>query len=226
MAIPKKIWANSGDSHFVEPPDLFQERLPKALADRMPKSQKFDGYEIITVDGQQFKRNMPKPGSTGDTISDLVIKRAPGANDPVLRLRDLDEEGIWAEVTFPSIGIWASSIKSRDLLAAGVRALNDWAKEYIMAASPRLVPTARSRCSTSRTRWPRCVAPRTSGSGRCSCRPRCRRARSRTTTSTTGTRCGPRSRRPTRSSRSTSAPSRWTQTRASVRFSAGRAARC
>ncbi|TQM11229.1 amidohydrolase family protein [Pseudonocardia kunmingensis] len=142
MAIPKKIWANSGDSHFLEPPDLFDERLPKALADRMPKSQKFDGYEIVTVDGQQFRRNMPKPGNTGETMSDIVNKRAPGANDPVLRLQDLDEEGIWAEVTFPSIGIWASSIKSRELMASGVAALNDWAKEYIMDASPRLLPTA------------------------------------------------------------------------------------
>ncbi len=40
--IPKKIWANSGDSHFMEPPDLFTNGLPKALADRMPKSRKFD----------------------------------------------------------------------------------------------------------------------------------------------------------------------------------------
>jgi hypothetical protein len=140
--IPKKIWANSGDSHFLEPPDLFEQRLPKALADRMPNSQKFDGFEIVTVDGQEFRRNMPRPGNTGETMGDIVAKRAPGANDPVLRLKDLDEEGIWAEVTFRSIGIWASSIKSRDLMAAGVGALNDWAHDYIMTASPRLVPTA------------------------------------------------------------------------------------
>src|SRR6266508_5963314 len=33
-----KIWANSGDSHFLEPPDLFTERMPADLAERMPKS--------------------------------------------------------------------------------------------------------------------------------------------------------------------------------------------
>ncbi|MEO3787563.1 amidohydrolase family protein [Actinocorallia sp. B10E7] len=140
--IPKKIWANSGDSHFMEPPDLFDERLPKALADRMPKSQKFDGYEVVTVDGQEFRRDMPSPNADSKAIIDVVVERAPGANDPVLRLKDLDEEGIWAEVTYPSLGIWASSIKSADLMKAGVRCLNDWAHEHIMKASPRLVATA------------------------------------------------------------------------------------
>lgn len=140
--IPNKIWANSGDSHFVEPEDLFDNALPKSLADRMPKSQKFDGYEIVTVDGQEFRRNMPRPGKDGQSMGDIVNDRAPGANNPALRMKDLDEEGIWGEVTFPSIGIWASSIQSPDLLDAGVKALNDWAHEYIMKASPRLVPTA------------------------------------------------------------------------------------
>jgi predicted TIM-barrel fold metal-dependent hydrolase len=142
LKIPTKIWANSGDSHFLEPPDLFDNALPASLAARMPRSQKFDGYEIISVDGQEFRRNLPRPGNEGDTIQDIVSKRAPGANDPQLRLKDLDEEGIWGEVTFPSIGIWASSINSPDLMQAGVRALNDWAHTYIMKASPRLVPTA------------------------------------------------------------------------------------
>jgi predicted TIM-barrel fold metal-dependent hydrolase len=140
--IPKKIWANSGDSHFMEPADLFTAGLPKGLADRMPRSEKFDGYEIVSVDGQEFRRAMPKPGKDGVTIGDLVESRAPGANDPQLRLKDLDQEGIWAEVTLPSIGIWASSIKSPELMRAGVRCLNDWADEYIAKASGRLLPTA------------------------------------------------------------------------------------
>ena len=33
-----------------------------------------------------------------------VFTRAPGANDPQLRLVDLDEEGIWGEVIYPSLG--------------------------------------------------------------------------------------------------------------------------
>ena len=32
-----KIWTNSGDSHFLEPADLWESRLPKRLADLTPE---------------------------------------------------------------------------------------------------------------------------------------------------------------------------------------------
>ena len=67
--------------------------------------------------------------------------RAPGANDMQLRLIDLDQEGVWAELVYPSIGIWTSSIHDPDLLAAGCRAINDWAIEF-QRLSPRYVCTA------------------------------------------------------------------------------------
>ena len=58
------IWANSGDSHLVEPPDLFSANLPADLAERMPRSVKDpDGeFETVYIDGQAFERPMPKPG--------------------------------------------------------------------------------------------------------------------------------------------------------------------
>ncbi|WP_236794677.1 amidohydrolase family protein [Amycolatopsis sp. GM8] len=138
----EKIWANSADSHFVEPETLFDDALPPSLAARMPKSEKFEGYEILTIDGKQFRRNMPKPNPGTQDMREMIDARAPGANDPQLRLKDLDNEGIWTELTFPSIGIWTSSIEDPVLVKAGVQALNDWAHEYIAGASPRLLPTA------------------------------------------------------------------------------------
>ncbi len=102
----EKIWANSGDSHLVEPPDLFSANLPADLAERMPRSVKDpDGeFETVHIDGESFRRKLPKletilknMARPEDDASD-PIQRAPGANDPDLRLKDLDEEGIWAEV--------------------------------------------------------------------------------------------------------------------------------
>lgn len=138
-----KFWANSGDSHLVEPADLFKTSLPVALAERMPRSVKDDDgkWETIHVDGQQFRRRMPKAMSLTDDEGRTVSQRAPGANDMGLRLVDLDSEGIWAELVYPSIGIWTSSIHDAELLAAGARAINDWAIEY-QRFSPRYVPTA------------------------------------------------------------------------------------
>ncbi|MDO8364238.1 MAG: amidohydrolase family protein [Actinomycetota bacterium] len=137
-----KIWANSGDSHLVEPADLFTSSLPASLAARMPRSEKdADGqWETVHVDGQAIRRKMPR-GTLTDADGRTVDDRAPGANDMKLRFVDLDAEGIWAELVYPSIGIWMSSIQDPDLLAAGCRAINDWAFEY-QRFSPRYVCTA------------------------------------------------------------------------------------
>ncbi len=138
-----KIWANSGDSHLVEPGDLFTSSLPASFAERMPRSVKDDDgrWETIYVDGQEFRRRFSGGASLTDEHGQTVFERAPGANDPALRLVDLDSEGIWAELIYPSIGIWSGSIKDPELLAAGSRAINDWAISY-QQFSPRLVCTA------------------------------------------------------------------------------------
>jgi predicted TIM-barrel fold metal-dependent hydrolase len=138
-----KIWANSGDSHLVEPDDLFRKGLPADLAARMPRSEKdADGkHETVFVDGESFRRRMPRANMLTDEDGRTVDQRAPGANDMALRLVDLDQEGIWAELVYPSIGIWMSSIRDPELLSAGCRAINDWAIEY-QRFSPRYVCTA------------------------------------------------------------------------------------
>jgi predicted TIM-barrel fold metal-dependent hydrolase len=56
-------------------------------------------------------------------------------------LRDLDEEGMWCELIYPSLGIWASSIEDPALLVAGCMAINDWAIEF-QRVSPRFVCAA------------------------------------------------------------------------------------
>lgn len=43
--VSDKIWANSGDSHFIEPAGLWHEMMPKALADRMPRSERMGDDE-------------------------------------------------------------------------------------------------------------------------------------------------------------------------------------
>src|SRR3984957_19292669 len=122
-----KIWANSGDSHLYEPEGLFRERMPADLAERMPRSEKDPdgGWETIHIDGNSFRRRLPKKplvsfedGLTGD-------ERAPGAYDPVLRLVDSDKEGVWSELIFPSISIWTTSLRDPHLLREGVKVIND-----------------------------------------------------------------------------------------------------
>src|SRR4051794_35329845 len=117
-----KIWANSGDSHLMEPADLFTENLPSAQAERMPLSVKEpDGaFETVFVDGQQFRRKLPfAKYEILDDQGRTVMERAPGANDMRLRIHDLNQEGVWAELVYTSIGMWMHSMRDPELMAAG-----------------------------------------------------------------------------------------------------------
>lgn len=137
----EKIWANSGDSHFLEPDELWQENLPPRLAELVPRSEKDpDGeWETVHIDGMSFRRKLP----TGRNAEFLeATHRAPGARDVAKRMVDLDNEGIWAELTFPSLGMWSSTFRTPEVLREAVKVSNDWAWEAIHGHSARLVPTA------------------------------------------------------------------------------------
>lgn len=142
-----KIWANSADSHFLEPADLFEERMPASLASRLPRSEKSaDGKtETVYIDGEKFERRLPQPIKDGEFAGETIgslSSRPPGAGDAVLRLKDLDQEGIWGEITFPSLGMWGNLVKDPELVREGAKVVNDWAYETLVGTSPRYVPTA------------------------------------------------------------------------------------
>jgi hypothetical protein len=143
----EKIWAHSGDSHFLEPNDLWHQIMPKAQADRMPRTEKIsDHEERVTVDGRSFTRAIPKimraKGSTGETIAQLEFRPA-GSRDVRRRLADLDEEGIWGEVVYQSIGLWSALIEDRQLIRDAARAENERLVSEVKGAAPdRLVCAA------------------------------------------------------------------------------------
>ena len=139
-----KLWANSGDSHFIEPDDLWSKELPKSLADLVPRSVKDeDGlWETVYVDGQSFRRRLPKMTASAKEFIEGSSNRAPGFKDFSKRIADQDAEGVWSELVFPSLGMWAASFKTRELLKETARITNDFSASEIMTLSPRLLPTA------------------------------------------------------------------------------------
>lgn len=127
-----KLWANSGDSHYNEPAGLY-DALPTELRERLPRSVKSeDGlYETIYVDGTSFERPMPRigvvKGTKGRTMMEAL--HAPGADDFGIRRQDLDDEGIWAEVIYASVGFWNSMIEDPKLIAEAVKVVNEWSAD-------------------------------------------------------------------------------------------------
>lgn len=154
-----KIWANSGDAHVLEPPELWTDVLPRDLAERMPWTERLDEKtEVIHVDGQSYRRRLPyNPVLTQEDLAAAGLSgrgrevgvrvrdmqgHPPGARDFALRLEDLDQEGIWGEVVYPSVGMWNGLIKDPTLYREGVKAMNNWLKQSIVDVTPRMVPAA------------------------------------------------------------------------------------
>src|SRR4051812_33145545 len=124
---------NSGDSHVLEPDDLWIDNLPGEFRARAPRRAIEGEYEVNYLDGEIVRRNQ----------AHLVEgTRPPGAYDPALRLDDLDREGIWAELMFPSRGMWNFQLRDRDLQRACAEVYNDWLLATFMERSPRFIGAA------------------------------------------------------------------------------------
>jgi len=141
-----KLWAHSGDSHFIEPPDLWRQILPESLAARMPWSEiTGDNEETVHIDGKHYVRALPRISTKtagGMTMAELSSRPA-GTRDLSARLGDLDQEGIWGEVVYSSLGLWENSIEDRELIRIAAAAENEWKASEAQAIAPdRLVLVA------------------------------------------------------------------------------------
>ena len=142
----------SVDDHLVEPPHMFEGRLPKALADRAPKVVTTDqGHEVWEFEGErhfQVGQNAIA-GRRPETVKIEPFRfdqMRPGCFDPHARVHDMDLGGLWASLNFPSMitgfcGRVYSQIADRDLGNAVTKAWNDWMCEEWWGAYPeRFIP--------------------------------------------------------------------------------------
>jgi predicted TIM-barrel fold metal-dependent hydrolase len=144
-----KIWAHSGDSHAMEPDDLWTSRLPKRLADRAPRTERGEKFEIVYVDGKQLSRQL-------NDFMDAM--RPPGARDLKIRIQDLDQEGVWSQLAFPSSGFWTVNIDDAELSRACARAWNEWSRDEVTAVqdrifTPAIVPLVEVNDSVAELEW-------------------------------------------------------------------------
>jgi predicted TIM-barrel fold metal-dependent hydrolase len=145
----------SADGHTIEPPDMWAKFLPAKFHDRMPRLVKDpkggDAWELVpggpamplglvTNAGRWGKRyeDLEWYGATYDTIRQ-------GAFNAKERIVEQDEDGVDAEVLFPSqrtMGTFMAQ-EDDDYHLAGVEAYNAWMHDEFMAVDPtRLVGLA------------------------------------------------------------------------------------
>ena len=142
----------SVDDHVVEPADMFEGRVPANLADRAPRIVETpEGHQVWEFDGAQFSQvgMNAVAGRRPETVKLEPFRfeqMRPGCYDVHARVHDMDINGVWASVNFPSMitgfcGRVFFNASDRDVGVACVRAWNDWLfEEWYTEFPDRIIP--------------------------------------------------------------------------------------
>jgi predicted TIM-barrel fold metal-dependent hydrolase len=106
----------SADSHVMEPPDLWSKALSSRFGDQAPS---FPPHKV----GEGFQHH-------------------PGGQNPHERVKEMAQDGVSAEVLYPTLGLGLFSLDDPALQEACFRVYNDWLLEYCQPALDRLVGIA------------------------------------------------------------------------------------
>jgi predicted TIM-barrel fold metal-dependent hydrolase len=145
-------WMISVDDHILEPPNVWQDRVPKQFKDNAPRFVRDDKGEAWVYAG----RRMPTPGLSAvagkkaEDFTPLPItyeEMRPGCYDAKARVEDMNRGGVAASLCFPSLpGFCAETFfKTEDkaLALACLQAYNDWHLDEWCATAPgRFIPLA------------------------------------------------------------------------------------
>jgi predicted TIM-barrel fold metal-dependent hydrolase len=124
----------SADCHLMEPPDLWVDRLPRSMRDRAPRYEYTETHRIWHRDGRAFlKEPLGIEGRADGT---------PITDDVDLRLKELDQDGIWAEMIFGNMGTFCLGAEDPEFAMACARVFNDYLAEAYGAYGERELPVA------------------------------------------------------------------------------------
>jgi predicted TIM-barrel fold metal-dependent hydrolase len=133
----------SGDSHVVEPVDLYKTRLPKNMRDQALWEEDTILDEPLVPGGHTEFRTVHTTGYEGWTVS--RYRQFPGPTPdglPSSILRDLDRDGVDASMLFPNLSFFALYTDDHERSIAHARVYNDWLAETYLPYSNRLRPAA------------------------------------------------------------------------------------
>lgn len=143
----------SVDDHIVEPPGMFKERVPAKMADRAPRViARDDGTEMWLYDGTEIPNiglnavaGRPPIEYSREPANFADMRR--GAWDITSRISDMDLDGVYASMCFPSFltgfggGRLQTTTPDLELALAATRAWNDWHIEDWAGPYPeRIIP--------------------------------------------------------------------------------------
>lgn len=139
----------SADSHVWEPPELWPERIDPRYRGREPRLERgpdgdrfvCEGVEISPLGATQ-RRESPGGSSSADPEGPAAARFEDvvplGAYDPHARMADMQLDGLWGEVLYPTVTLELFGIPDAGLRSAAFRAYNDWVADYCRPYPDRL----------------------------------------------------------------------------------------
>jgi predicted TIM-barrel fold metal-dependent hydrolase len=150
---PRRYTVISADDHIVEPPDTFAGRIPARFAELAPQVvERDDGNQTWVFDGREipnvgFNAVVGRPVSEYSFEPTRFDEMRRGAWDIHARIADMDINGVYASLNFPSFlpGFAGQrlqmGVSHPELALAAVRAWNDWHIESWAGPHPeRIIP--------------------------------------------------------------------------------------
>ena len=138
----------SADSHVTEPPEVWTDRLDAEFRDRAPilTHPPGMGATIVIDPGTAAEQQVPfgriaaagrvlKGGEDGWSWDELH----PGGYDPVARIQEQIQDGIAAEIIYPSVGMMLCNHPDLAYKKACFDAYNDWIAEWCSSSPDRLL---------------------------------------------------------------------------------------
>jgi predicted TIM-barrel fold metal-dependent hydrolase len=143
----------SVDDHLVEPPDMFNGRVPDRYRDVAPRvERREDGSDVWVFNGAVIP-NIGLNAVAGRPKEEYGVEPTafdemrPGCYDVHERIKDMNAGGVLASMCFPSFpgfsGRLFAACEDKNLALAMVQAYNDWHIEEWCGAYPgRFIPMA------------------------------------------------------------------------------------
>lgn len=156
--MPLQSWMRllSTDDHLIEHPRVWADRLPARLLDEgpriveVPQSDGRKPQQVWQYQGERYPniglnavagKKPEEYGAEPVRYDDMI----PGCYDPKARIVDMDIDGVWGALCFPSFPRFAGTVflsgSDRELASLSVRAWNDFVLDEWCATAPdRLIP--------------------------------------------------------------------------------------
>ena len=135
----------SSDSHIIEPPDLWENRIDSRFRDRAPRLVPEPDFDQWYCDGTRFGSigNNQQAGLRFEEPEKLTregrMDTVPlGGLDPHAHIRDMDLDGVIGGVLYPSQSLTLWRVPASDVLSAVFRAYNDYLAEFCRPYPKRL----------------------------------------------------------------------------------------